>query len=520
MSTVPMGVITLYATGFKVSNIRTTIRGPVKWFSERYVERYTKDMNYGKGNTVTLENVGSPYYCVMANHEEYRFHISALEEFFTFMSNKGYGKHLFEVKELPRYYPVAKADFNWVSTKTLREDQIPPVEFLLKDYPKRVAELQTGSGKTLMSQYVLYKSGMRAMIIMQPQFIDRWVCSEGLEAELGVTEESSYKGTKDLIVVNSTADFISLIESAIDKTLDAKLIVVKNTIIRSYLGYHFSSNGDTEKYGCAPEDLMQLLGVGIRIMEETHLDINLNYRMDCCFNTWKTIYLSATLSTNGSYFMRKIFEKMFPEDDCAVTDYRIYTVVKGYSYNVDNPKRFKVNGYMGMYNHALFEAAVIRLGKFRRYMDIVYYMLEDNFFQTYKPGQKAIIYLFRTDLCIEAAKMLKQRYPHLTVTYKIGDVSDKEGYAGDIIVATLKSTGTGKDIPNVAFVGVTISINSEQTNEQVKGRARKPNDDTIPVFAYCYAQNMEKQFKYHIEKKRIFHGKVLGHQDLSTGIVL
>ena len=153
-------------------------------------------------------------------------------------------------------------------------------------------------------------------------------------------------------------------------------------------------------------------------------------------------------------------------------------------------------------------------------MDIVYYMLDDNYFRTYKPGQKAIIYLYRADLCIEAAKLLKQRYPNLKVTYKIGTITAEEGYSGDIIVTTLKSTGTGKDLPNVAFVGVTISINSEQTNEQVKGRARKPNDDTIPVFAYCYAQNIEKQVKYHHEKKRIFQGKVIAHQELSTGIYL
>ena len=124
------------------------------------------------------------------------------------------------------------------------------------------------------------------------------------------------------------------------------------------------------------------------------------------------------------------------------------------------------------------------------------------------------------DLCIEAAKLLQRKYPHLKVTYKVGKVSDVEGYAGDIIVTTLQSTGTGKDIPNVAFVGLTVSINSEQANEQVKGRARKPNDDTVPVFAYCYAQNIEKQVGYHEEKKRIFKGKVLGHMELNTGIVL
>lgn len=521
MSTISMGIITLYATGFKVSNIRPTVREPIRWFSERLVERYVKDMNYGKGNTVTVESVGSPYYCVTANQGEYRFHISVLDDFFTFLSNKGYPKHLFEVRELSRKYPVARAEFNWISTKTLREeDQVPPVEFMLQDAPRRIAELQAGSGKTLMSQYVLYKSGMRGMIVMQPMFIPRWVCPDGLEAELGINENSKFKGTQDLLVVDSTADFINLIESALNNYLEARLIVISNTVIRSYLNYYFSSNGDLEKYGCAPEDLMRILGVGIRIMEEAHLDINLNYKMDCCFNTWKTIYLSATLTTNGSHFMRKIYEKMFPDDDAIAMAYKIYTVVKGYSYNVDNPKRYRVNGYMGMYNHALFEAAVIRFGKFRRYMDIVYYMLDDNFFQTYKPGQKAIIYLYRTDLCVEGAKLLRQRYPNMKVSYKIGEVSDAEGYSGDIIVTTLKSTGTGKDIPNVAFVGVTISINSEQTNEQVKGRARKPNDDTIPVFAYCYANNIEKHLKYHNEKKRIFQGKVLCHQELSTGIVL
>lgn len=521
MSTVPMGVITLYATGFKVSDIKHLIRNPVKWFSERYVERYTKDMNYGKGNTVTLENVGKPFYCVTANQEEYRFHISALEDFFAFMSAKGYGKHLFEIKELSRYYPVAKAEFKWVSDKTPRpEDQVAPIEFMLKDAPKRVAELQTGSGKTLMSQYVLFKSQMRAIIIMQPQFLEGWLDKKGLEGLLGIKEPVSPGDPTDLYVVHDTRDFMDLIELAKSKTLDAKVIVVKNTVIRAYLGYYFETNGDDDKYGCAPEYLMQTLGVGIRIMEEAHLDVNLNYRMDCCFNTWKTIYLSATLSTNGSYFMRKIYEKMFPEDDCISMEYKIYTIVKGYSYHVDNPKRYKVNGFMGMYNHANFEASVLRLGKFKRYMDIVYYMMDDNYFRTYKPGQKAIIYLYRADLCIEAAKLLKQRYPNLKVTYKIGTITAEEGYSGDIIVTTLKSTGTGKDLPNVAFVGVTISINSEQTNEQVKGRARKPNDDTIPVFAYCYAQNIEKQVKYHHEKKRIFQGKVIAHQELSTGIYL
>lgn len=512
-----MGVITLYSTGFKVSEMRHFVRGPVKWFSERYIERYSKDIQRGRnGPITTVENVGSPFFCSYRNGDEYRFHINVLEEFFSFMANKGFPKHLFEVKELPRLYPIAPADFNWVSTKSIREDQVEPIDFLMKDYPKRIAELQAGSGKTFMSQYVLFQSKMRAMIIMRPRFVERWVCKEGLEAELGLIEG---EGT-DLLVIRNTGELIDTIELAISGELECKIIVIHNTTLHSYLGYYFESNGDDDVYGCPPEYLMQLLGVGIRVMEEAHLDINLNYRLDCCLNTWKTIYLSATLSTNGSYFMKKIYEKMFAESDRVIMDYRVYTVVKAYSYRVDNPKRFRVNGYMGFYNHALFETAVQRLGKFSRYLDIIYYMLEDNYFPAYRPGQKALVYLFKTDLCIEAAKLLQKRYPHLNVTYKIGKIPDAEGYKGDIIVTTLQSTGVGKDIPNVAFVGLTVSINSEQSNEQVKGRARKPSDDTVPVFAYCYAQNMEKQLGYHEEKKRIFKGKVLGHMELSTGIIL
>lgn len=514
---IPTGVITLYATGFKVSDMRPYVRGPVKWFAERYIERYSKDIQRGRNAPVTtVENVGSPFYCGFANENEFRFHINVLDEFFTFMANKGYPKHVFEIKELPRLYPIARTEFNWVSTKTPREDQVNSINFLLQDKPKRVAELQAGSGKTYMTQFVLAKSKMRAMVVMKPQFIDRWVGKGGLEDELGLVEG---EGT-DLLVIRSTGELIDLIESAIDGDLDCKIIVIHNTVLRAYIGHYFETNGDTDIYGCAPEYLMQLLGIGIRVMEETHLDINLNFRLDCCFNTWKTIYLSATLTTNGTWFMRKIFEKMFGEEDRVTMEYRIYTVVKAYSYRVDNPKRFKVNGFMGFYNHALFENSVQRFGKFQRYLDIIYYMLDDNYFPAYKPGQKALVYIFKADLCIEAAKLLQRKYPHLKVTYKVGKVSDVEGYAGDIIVTTLQSTGTGKDIPNVAFVGLTVSINSEQANEQVKGRARKPNDDTVPVFAYCYAQNIEKQVGYHEEKKRIFKGKVLGHMELNTGIVL
>lgn len=506
--------VTKYATGYIVSEIRPPLRGPVQWFADRYVDKFSKEVSYNKREVITKEIVGQPFYCAMANLKEYRFHINTLEAFYTFIGNKGYSRDCVEVVTLDRNYPIAPAKFNWVSSKGDRDEQIKPMQFLMEPETMRVAELQTGSGKTYMTQKVLYMSKMRAMIIMKPQYIDRWVCEEGLGADLGIDISSE----EDLTVVRSTGELISLINAALEGDIIGNVIVIHNTVLRSYINYYFASNGFDDVYGCRPEMLMQLLGVGIRVMEEAHQDINLNYKLDCCFNTWKTIYLSATLTTNSSWFMKKIYENMFAQKDRITMEYKIYTKIKSYTYFLENPKKIKYNGYMGLYNHALFENSIQKMGLVDKYFEVIYYMLEDTYFPAKKDGQKAIIYLYKTDMCIALAKRLKVKYPQVTSGYKIGGISDAVGYANDIIVTTLGSTGTGKDIPNVLAVLLSVSINSEQANEQAKGRARKPNDDSIPVFGYCYSPSVQKHIDYHNEKKRIFNGRVLGYMDINTGI--
>lgn len=92
----------------------------------------------------------------------------------------------------------------------------------------------------------------------------------------------------------------------------------------------------------------------------------------------------------------------------------------------------------------------------------------------------------------------------------------------DIIISTLKSCGTARDIPDLTRVINTIATDTPQGNLQYMGRLRelKNRPNVVPRYYYLTAENNDKHVKYHNNKRKLFDGKVVSHTVINTGVVI
>ena len=72
---------------------------------------------------------------------------------------------------------------------------------------------------------------------------------------------------------------------------------------------------NNEPYSELPsyDELLRTLGIGIKVVDECHLNFNTNALIDLKSNVKMNIYLSATYQ-RSSYQGRKIFNMVFPTE--------------------------------------------------------------------------------------------------------------------------------------------------------------------------------------------------------------
>ena len=93
----------------------------------------------------------------------------------------------------------------------------------------------------------------------------------------------------------------------------------------------------------------------------------------------------------------------------------------------------------------------------------------------------------------DIADYLSKEIPDKIITKyhsKIEDEVKKNAKDADIIISTMKSMGTGVDIPGLRAIINTESYKSKIITEQALGRLRKPEDNSVCL----YIEMVDKAF--------------------------
>ena len=464
-----------------------------------------------------VRQIARIYATATQDRSEYRFHINHLEELITHLKQWGYLDGQIEIikHNIPPSKDVALKVHPSLSE---RDYQVNIIDYFVSAGSTKMTDLQTGKGKSFCCMKAVERIGKRAVLVIKGMYVEKWLID---------LNKTYVLNDGDLMVVRGSRDLRALIDLAIEGTLRAKFIIVTSRTIYSYLKlYEAEKKGILDQgYGCVPEDLYDVLGAGVRIMDEVHQEFHGNFKQDLYTNIEKTISLSATLKSDDK-FVTKMYEVMFPIDQrFNDVEYDKYIGVKAFYYRFDDPSRVRWIGKQGSYSQVMFEQSILMTRNKRikiAYFEMITDMVENAFIDNYEKGQKLLIFAGSVNMCTELSNHLQKVFSDKKVSRYISDDDYSNLIDSDIMVSTIKSAGTAVDIPNLTAIIMTDGLSSIQANEQAKGRLRKIKDwpELTPVFFYLVCRDINQHITYHEKKKEDFHGRVLYHKEIDTNYIL
>lgn len=376
------------------------------------------------------------------------------------------------------------------------ENQKEAIDFLLslnqyQDLSKRRTRmlcLKTGAGKTFCTIYTLSKLKMRSIILVdQEKLMKQW--KEEFVKFTTLSENDIY--------------FISGSES-IENILTAK----KDLNYRIFIASHRTISNFANKNGWEKvTELFELLRVGIKVIDEAHVEFRNIFMIDAYTNTYQTIYLTATPGRSD------------PEEDKVYRNSFKHTPKYGLEEKFDNNYH---NIYYISYNSkpSLKEQATCQSNrgfdvnkfydyifdneeKYEQFFSIITSLL-DMVLKNIKEENKVALLIHKIDHVKKLKEDLTERYPDRTIGTFCGLISNakkrQEELNKQIIISTDKSLGKGIDVAGLQYLLMTVPTSSKIVSEQVLGRLRKIEgkkvfyfDITDIGFPACQRQRSSRQ---------------------------
>lgn len=391
-------------------------------------------------------------------------------------------------------------------------------KFILHDYQEIIREdilrphlcsarvdLQTGKGKTLTSLATASSMGVRTVVMVPPKYFGIWE-----EALKDVYEDIDLRYVR----VSGSAELQAIINRGIENDLDGiDVILISNITYRSYLDAfeRLGDQLDTVGYNAPPPRFHEALKVGLQINDEIQEDPGLLFRIDMYTNVAKQIYLSATPFTGNDYVTKMIDLMLPPETACRLPAYDSYINVVGVLYNdVNISSRDYLTPFKNTYNHARYETQMMKSKKrLETYNNMVAKIIQGQYANDRLPGQKALVLCATTAFIDQLVKFLQKRYPDLVINEHYSGSPYSRLLTNDVTVSTIKSSGTGVDIPNLREVIQCHATDSKKDSIQILGRLRvlKLFLDVTPRLTYLICQQIPQHISYHRRKADHFLGK-------------
>lgn len=374
---------------------------------------------------------------------------------------------------------------------------------------------------TVTSCGIAAENSQRLVVSVLPKYYEKWLGDIVANLDLKPKQVMGVEKTTQLI------GLIGLCKEQGAKKLPPVIVITLSTIKGFTDAYEEDPLECVLKYGCAPHELWELLDCGLFAIDEAHEYINWVFKAAMYLHGPKFIAMSGTMRTEDA-FDERIQNTLFPQIKRFLkVKMKRYIDVEFISYNIDSfifPKiRYQAMGRTD-YSHSTFEKSLMKNPRvLRDFMEMVCLLLDTSYEETYQKKDKAIVYVSTVMMADAFVQVLQNRYPMLDVVRYCAAEGDSysDFLAGDLVVSTIQSAGTGVDIPNLTVAVCTVVINSSKSNIQVLGRLRElPNDRKVTMFMPFCAQIQKHcrymAFRYDIFKditksiRTLTYGKTLG----------
>lgn len=461
------------------------------------------------GNRMIME-LKKKYYGAFEDCSEVYIHRNCLPDLLDFLENRNIPKDYVQIVDVP--VPLAApASYELFEFYKLRDYQELIVEDILRPgmHSARV-DLQTGKGKTLSSLAALARKGVRAVVMVPPKYFGIWI--EALQ--------NTYKGyadsTEKWMTVSGSAELQKLIDRGIENDLaGVDVIVISNVTYRSYIdnyekyGHKISDLG----FNCPPPRFHEAIQAGMQINDEIQEDPGLVFRIDMYSNVDLQVYLSATPYTGNAY-VTKMIDKMLPANTMVRLpnlDVYINCMCLRYCEPGVKPKDY-LTPFKNTYNHARYETQMMKDRKrMQAYLKMVGNIAQGVYINDRLEKQKLLLLCATVAFIDEVVRYLQERFPELQINGHTSGSPYERLLKNDITVSTIKSSGTGVDIPNLREVGLLQATDSKKDNIQILGRLRKLKDfpDVVPRLTFLACESIPHHMRYADSKRNHFDGRVL-----------
>lgn len=496
-----------YSHGVRLSGYSRDVFAKLAIFLEslKLKEPEKLPAHMGGGMTMVLKK---RYYGLFEDCREAYIHRHHLPELLGFLKERGIPEHKIDYQEIepPKAAPV---DLTLYPHFEKRPEQVPIIRSLQDEqYSKRV-DLHTGGGKTLSALWACMDMGERIVVMIPPKYFGIWI--KALR-ETYIDIEQRY------VTVSGSDELKGLMSKAVEGDFPWDVVLISSATYRAYLD-NFEKWGQEvvkQGYEVPPPLFHNLIQAGVQINDEIQDDPGLVFRIDIFTNIRKQIYLSATPFT-GSDFVTRMIDKMVPHHmGVPLPETPAYINVVGLLYSEPNiQKTDYLTPFKGTYNHARYETRMLKAKRrLDRYFRMVKRIVNGVYAKDREKGQKLLILCATVDFITALTKFLNMSFPDLQVGMHVSGSDYKKLLTNDITVSTIKSSGTGVDIPDLREVLMLQATDSKKDNIQVLGRLRKMKNfpETTPRFTYMICRNIDKHVAYHRTKTKYFDGRVKNHK--------
>lgn len=335
----------------------------------------------------------------------------------------------------------------------LQEDSI---KFLLETAAQSGLNLKMGLGKTFVTTYASTKLRERTLIItpndsLKMQWINTYL------------KMFDYR-SKHLMNITGSNVMNDILEGLIPPR---DVYFVNHQTLQSFMT---STNGFTL------HNFFKKLNIGIKVYDESHLQFNNILMIDFYSNTKRTWYLTATFDRSDkteSACFKKAFTSVVTYGEIESKEdevkHILYHVVN-FNSHISPKDRASVIGYQGLTSASYGKYAFMNDTNETAYRIILMIL---NMMKNVEG--KTLIFVPLIDAVDKVVKKLKTDFSEKSIAAYHSKISKDEKESAkkkDIIVSTIKSCGTGQDIPGLRVVICLDPIASKVTAEQVIGRIR------------------------------------------------
>lgn len=377
---------------------------------------------------------------------------------------------------------------------SFRTGQEEMVEFIMSPGSFKPINAQVGQGKTSVAIYSIVALG-KVTLIQLPMLISQW------HREI---RKFSNISKDDIYIVqgfNRLADLWKMHEGG----FRPKIIIFSTRTLHMYAIHPEAPYSELPSY----YEFQKQFGIGVKILDETHLNFCTNTCIDLYSCIEKNIYLSATYMRSDPQGAR-IFNLVFPADMRFGAQFKskhCNVYILQYHLGLLSDIQGKFICEKG-YNHAKYENFIRKQKVYGEYFvySVLLPVMQQYYFGLRKPGQKLLVIGATHDFICYVYDKIKSRcadYGYTCTPYFSGDPKygkDELLTKNDIILSTPKSCGTGRDIANLKTCINTMSFRSPVLTNQMMGRLRKlPDDEVIFVDLWNGDLNVHG---YHVNTRR------------------